>query len=527
MKLATVPSSPVSPGSTGYRTARDKIKTIGELGEIAEQVRKGGRTIALCHGVFDLIHFGHLRHIELARKEADVLIITVTADQFVNKGPGRPIFPEGVRAEMLGAIEVVDYVAINYAPTAEPAISAIRPNVYLKGSDYENPEDDLTGKIRSERETVERHGGQLVFTKDLTFSSSSLINRYVDIYDPPLRAFLERLRMAEGLRRINVLLDRIKNYKVAFVGDAIIDEYHYVTTLGKSPKENVIATLAGDHEVFAGGVFAAANHLGSFCREIEVFGALGAQDNYGAHVANALRPNVKYQRVEIPGRPTTRKLRYVQPGYLRKLFEVYFMDDTPFPAAEGNTLKAAVKHACRDADLVVVTDFGHGLMDEEMVRIVCDNSRFMAVNAQSNSANMGFNLITKYPRADFACLDAPEARLAMSDRFSDISAVIREGLAKRIDCDNIIVTHGAFGCYTYNPENGVVHIPAFTKTVVDTVGAGDAFFSVAAPFVAAGGAMDVVGFLGNAAGALKVGIVGHRSSIERVPLMKFATALLQ
>ena len=131
-------------------------------------------------------------------------------------------------------------------------------------------------------------------------------------------------------------------------------------------------------------------------------------------IADALRPNVKYDRVEIPGRPTTRKLRYVQPSYMRKMFEVYFMDDTPFPAAEGNTLKAAVKQACRDADLVVVTDFGHGLMDEEMVRIVCDNSRFMAVNAQSNSANMGFNLITKYPRADFVCLDAPEARLAMA-----------------------------------------------------------------------------------------------------------------
>ena len=517
----------LSSGSTGYRTARDKVKSIAELAEIAEQVRKSERTIALCHGVFDLIHFGHLRHIEQAREEADVLLITVTADQFVNKGPGRPIFPEMMRAEMLGAIEVVDYVGINYAPSAEAAISAIRPNVYVKGSDYENSDDDLTGKIRSERETVERHGGQLVFTSDLTFSSSSLINRYVDIYDPPLREFLERLRETEALRRIHALVDRIKNYKVVFVGDAIIDEYHYVTPLGKSPKENVIATLAGDREVFAGGVFAAANHVASFCRDIEVIGALGALDNYGTLIADAMRPNVKYKRVEIPGRPTTRKLRYVQPSYMRKMFEVYFMDDSPFPAAEGNTLKAAVKRVCRDADLVVVTDFGHGLMDQEMVRIVCDNSRFLAVNAQSNSANLGFNLITKYPRADFVCLDAPEARLAMGDRFSDISAVIKDGLAKRIDCHNIIVTHGSFGCYTYNAQNGVEHIPAFTKTVIDTVGAGDAFFSVAAPFVAAGGAMDVVGFLGNAAGAIKVGIVGHRASVERAPLLKFATALLK
>ena len=505
----------------------DKIKSISELAEIAERIRKSGRTIALCHGVFDLIHFGHLRHIELARKEADVLMVTVTADQFVNKGPGRPIFPESMRAQMLGAIEVVDFVGINYAASAESVISAIRPDVYVKGSDYENAEDDLTGKIGVERETVERHGGRLVFTKDLSFSSSSLINRFVDIYDPPLREFLERLREADGLRRISALIDRIKNYRIVFVGDAIIDEYHYVSPLGKSPKENVIATLAADREVFAGGVFAAANHLASFCREIEVCGALGALDNYGALVTGALRSNVRYHGVEIPGRPTTRKLRYVQPGYMRKLFEVYFMDDSPLPVAESGKLKEAVKRVCRDADLVVVTDFGHGLMDDEMVRIVCDNSQFLAVNAQSNSANLGFNLVTKYPRADFMCIDAPEARLAMADRYSDISRVIKDGLAKRIACDNIIVTHGAFGCYTYSPKSDVVHIPAFTKTVVDTVGAGDAFFSVAAPFVAAGGEMDVVGFLGNAAGAIKVGIVGHRASIERTPLLKFATALLK
>src|SRR6202035_660638 len=111
----------------------------------------------------------------------------ITADRFVNKGPGRPIFSERMRAEMLAALEYVDWVGINHGSSAEPVLDAVKPDVYVKGSDYENPEEDITGKIAVERDAVERHGGRIVFTKDITFSSSTLINRYLDVYDPPLR----------------------------------------------------------------------------------------------------------------------------------------------------------------------------------------------------------------------------------------------------------------------------------------------------------------------------------------------------
>jgi rfaE bifunctional protein nucleotidyltransferase chain/domain len=124
-----------------------KIKTIEELGAIARAAQAEGRTVALCHGVFDLVHLGHVRHILAARNEADVVIVTVTADRFVNKGPGRPIFPESMRAEMLAALGTVDWVGINQTSSAEPVLDTVRPDIYVKGSDYENPEDDVTGKI--------------------------------------------------------------------------------------------------------------------------------------------------------------------------------------------------------------------------------------------------------------------------------------------------------------------------------------------------------------------------------------------
>src|SRR5580698_8187548 len=136
---------------------RDKIRTVAEVAAICEQGRRAGQVVVQAHGTFDLLHLGHVRHLEAARKLGDVLIVTVTADRFVNKGPGRPIFGQEVRAEMLAALEYVDFVGINHGPDAESLLDIIRPDVYVKGSDYENPEDDITGKITSERDVVERH----------------------------------------------------------------------------------------------------------------------------------------------------------------------------------------------------------------------------------------------------------------------------------------------------------------------------------------------------------------------------------
>lgn len=510
------------------REARDKVKTLEQLGDIAATARAIGRSVVLAHGVFDLVHMGHVRHLEAAHREGDVLIVTITADAFVNKGPGRPIFPELMRAEMLGALEYVDWVGVNHAPSAETVLAVVKPDVYVKGSDYENPEDDITGKIEHEKNAVEKHGGRVVFTKDITFSSSSLINRYLDVYDPPLRDFLDRMRRDGGLRGLLTLIEFVKNYRVVLVGDTIIDEYQYVRPMGKAAKENIIASQFESREVFSGGIIAAANHVASFCREVEVVTALGAMDPQEDVVRSHLQPNVKLTPIMRPDAPTVRKSRFVDPSYMRKLFEVYFFDDTPFDAQTEELVASKVAEATQSADVVIATDFGHGLISPRIVSVLQDNAPFLAVNAQTNAGNQGFNLITKYRQADYICLDAPEARLAVADKHTEIIDMVESKLAHCLDCDHIIITHGQHGCIVFERHNGpAVRVPAFTNTVVDTVGAGDAFLAVTAPLVRAGGRMEDVGFIGNAAGAIKVGIVGHRQYVEKVPLVKFLTAILK
>ncbi|MEI9991468.1 MAG: PfkB family carbohydrate kinase [Rhizomicrobium sp.] len=506
---------------------RDKIKSLEEMSAAVRQAKLSGETVVLCHGVFDVLHMGHVRHLEAARQEGTLLCVTLTADRYVNKGPNRPVFPEQLRAEMLAAMEYVDLVAINHAPTAETVLNAVQPSVYVKGSDYRNASDDVTGKIDNERAAVESHGGRIVFTDDITFSSSNLINRHFNVYQPELANYLESMRDGGALERLTAIIDKISDYRILMVGDAIIDEYQFVAPLGKSPKENMIATLYQNRETYAGGVFAAANHVASFCKSVDLITCLGDSDRYEKLIRDSLRSNIHLHPLTKPSSPTTRKTRFVESYSLRKLFEVYSMDDNPISGDVEFDLHEMIRSRAKDYDLVIVTDFGHGLLGRKTLSVLAEHARFLGVNAQSNSANLGYNLITRYSRADYICIDSPEAFLAAGDKHVDLAEIVQNRLPQSVNCPNVIVTRGKYGCMTRSPDGTLAGVPALTSTIVDTVGAGDAFFAVTAPMVASGAQMSDVGFLGNAAGALKVGIVGHRAGVEKASLIKFITSMLK
>ncbi|MDP7190441.1 MAG: PfkB family carbohydrate kinase [Alphaproteobacteria bacterium] len=512
--------------NTHMNPTENKIKTIEALGDILAEEQAAGRVVAMAVGVFDLFHLGHLRHLQAAKREGDTLFVAVTADTHAGKAPGRPVFSEHMRAEMVAAQEIVDWVVINPHPGAEQIIETLQPDVYVKGSEYTNPEDDITGRIVSERESVEKHGGRTVFTEEVTFSSSNLINRNLRVFDPSLRDYLNDFRQDGGLGRVLNLIEGVRDYRVLVVGDTIIDDYVYATPMGKSPKENIIATRYEEDETFAGGVIAVANALASICGSVDVVTVLGAVGSHRDLVESSIKDNVDLTLLERLSAPTTRKQRFIEPTYVKKMFEVYFMDDSPLPPELETQLNDIITARAADYDLVVVTDFGHGMLRSSTIALLVEKAKFLAVNAQSNSANLGYNLITRYPRADYICIDTYEARLAVGDKFKNVVDIVTNDLSKRIDCDKITVTLGSEGCVTF--ENGRAHeVPAIAGAPIDTVGAGDAFFAVTAPIVASGAAMKYASFIGNIAGGLKIDIIGHRRSVERVSLVKTAKALLK
>ncbi|MBI5078415.1 adenylyltransferase/cytidyltransferase family protein [Candidatus Saganbacteria bacterium] len=155
----------------------NKILTISRLAGKVGELKAAGKKVAHCHGCFDLMHPGHIKYFQAAKDMGDALVVTVTPDKYVDKGPGRPVFNQALRAESIAALECVDYVAVNEWPTAEETLRRLRPDIYVKGQEFEKLEDE-TGKIQKEAEVVKEVGAELRFTHEIVFSSTGLLRQY-------------------------------------------------------------------------------------------------------------------------------------------------------------------------------------------------------------------------------------------------------------------------------------------------------------------------------------------------------------
>lgn len=155
-----------------------KIMPLEDIALALNEHRAEGKTIAHCHGCFDLMHPGHIKYFQAAKQMGDILVVTVTPDIYVDKGPDRPVFEEHLRVESIAALECVDYVAVNRWKTAEETLRLLRPTFYIKGQEFEHLEDS-TGKIQREAEVVKEIGAELRFTHEIVFSSTKLIQSYL------------------------------------------------------------------------------------------------------------------------------------------------------------------------------------------------------------------------------------------------------------------------------------------------------------------------------------------------------------
>jgi rfaE bifunctional protein nucleotidyltransferase chain/domain len=256
-----------------------KIFPLEELAVILASLRQTGKVLVHCHGVFDLLHPGHVRHFEAAKPRGDILVVTVTPDKYVAKGPGRPVFNERLRAESVAALGCVDYVAVNEWPTAVNTIKLLRPHVYVKGNDYQDPESDLTQGIRLEEQALKELGGSIEFTSEISFSSTELLNQFYGVYPEEARRFLQEFKQRHSAEEVIREVGSLRDLRVLVIGEAIIDEYHYCEPIGKSPKEAIVSTRHVRDESFAGGALACANHVAGFCGDVQLVAGLGSENS--------------------------------------------------------------------------------------------------------------------------------------------------------------------------------------------------------------------------------------------------------
>lgn len=514
------------PTSLTVETHEGKIVDLSSLAVKLETARAQGKSVVHCHGVFDLLHPGHIHHFAEARRLGDLLVVTVTPDRFVNKGPGRPAFREELRLAALAALSYVDFVALSESPTAVECIRLLRPDIYAKGSEYEDAANDVTGAIDGEVSEVERRGGQVHFTRGEVYSSSVLINRFLSPYPEATRKYLQGLVARHTAQDIIALLRGLSDMRVLVVGDAIIDQYSYCEPLGKSPRESIIASRMVSEEQFAGGSVAVANHLAGFCREITLVAALNPDDGYEEYIRSRLAANVRLRVLATPDRPTVQKRRFIDHTYRTKMFEVQLLDDKPYPQATERVLEELVRESLSDQELVVVCDFGHGLLGERLRAHLAEEKVYLALNTQTNSANLGFNSATRYRRADYLCLHELELRISTHSQHGRLPE-LAERLMKQMSLRHLMVTRGFQGTSLYTPGSPQVDTPALASQVVDRVGAGDSVFSITAPMVARGIPQEVVGLVANCMGALAVQIVCNREPVAPQGLFKFISHVLK
>jgi rfaE bifunctional protein kinase chain/domain/rfaE bifunctional protein nucleotidyltransferase chain/domain len=504
----------------------NKIISLEALSEITLGFRKANTKTILCHGCFDLLHIGHIRYFQQARQMGDVLVVTITPDRYVDKGPNRPAFTENLRAEAVASLDCVDYVAINTWPTADKTLRLLRPHVYVKGSDFDSAASDVTGKLAQEEQTAKEVGAEMAFTRDIVFSSTRLINRFFMEFPNEVQEYLNVFRTRYSVNAVLDLIERMSALKVLVIGDTIIDDYQYCHTIGSSSKDPVLAVKFDSYDVFAGGVLAVANHVANFARSVRLVTVLGERNSYEDFIRSKLADNISPHFVIQDQAPTIIKRRFVEGYSLNKLLEVYIMDDSGLTEAKDRSLREWLAAEIGTYDLVIAADFGHGAISQKMRELLTDSARFLAVNTQANSGNRGFHTVTRYSRADFISIAEHEIRLEMRDVSSEIGPMV-EKLGKQLGCGNFVVTRGKKGSLSRSANGTVMEVPAFAQKVVDRIGAGDAFLSITALAACLEAPPELIGFIGNAAGALAVEILGNQTSVDKAGLTNNIITLLK
>lgn len=485
---------------------RRKIKTVEELCRIIGP-RPRRRTVVMCHGVFDLVHPGHLRHLLYAKSKADILVASITADAHIAKASHRPFVPHDLRALNLAALEMVDYVVIDEHAVPLDNLGRIQPDFYAKG--YEYVAGGLHHKTQQELEVIQAYGGEILFTPgDIIYSSSAIIES-----GPPNIAVEKLLTLmeAEGITfsRLRQSLDRFAGVEVHVVGDTIVDSLTHTTMVGgmtKTPTPSVRFDRRAD---YIGGAAIVAAHLSAAGAKVTLSTVLG-DDALKEFVLEELgRAGVECKAIVDRTRPTTHKNAFVCGDY--RLLKVDTVDNRSIsdPVAE----KVAAQIAFTPAQAVVFSDFRHGIFNRrttpDLVAAI-PSGAFRVADSQvaSRWGNIlefkGFDLITPNER---------EARFALADQDTGIRPLAAQ-LHGEAQCKILILKLGDRGILTCRSSDYVDFrsffvIDSYAEKVADAVGAGDALLAYATLSMVTDGSDAVASILGSFAAALECEVEGN------------------
>jgi bifunctional ADP-heptose synthase (sugar kinase/adenylyltransferase) len=478
--------------------------------------------VTLVHAIFDSLSEHDMEFFESLGRESDIIIATIPSDKALYQ-TDMAAGNQDDRLELAASIPIIDFVILTDWSTAEQSITGLRPNdfavpptpnLFAQNQPLRPTELEVLSRLGIELRTYYRQAGNLFEHRQKLAKGAS--NK---------REFMDQLLARYSLEEITAGVESLREKRVLVIGESIIDEYAYCNAMGKSGKEPMLVTRFVGCDAQAGGALAIANHLAEFSDHVSIISALGHEDSREEFIRKSLNPTIDTHFFIHHESPTIIKRRYIDAYTLAKMFGVYSLGDQPLKPDDEEVFCQLISQIVPSFDLVIVADYGHGLMTPRAINLITSEANFLAVNTQINAANQGYNTLSKYPRVDFACLHEGELRLDARDLHGDLHTII-EATATRLDIPTLLVTLGKAGTLLYNQNQGFSSCPALATAVVERVGAGDAVLSLASL-----GAMSqlpdmVINLLANLAGAQAVAVLGNSASIRKAQTLESIRMLL-
>lgn len=478
---------------------RHKIKSATELREILGGPPRQD-TVIMCHGVFDVVHPGHLRHLLSAKSKADILVASLTADRYIDKGIYRPHIPQDLRACNLAAFEFVDYVLIDEYPTPLGNLRLIQPDLFAKGYEYSgshgHPKETL-----EEIEAVHAYGGDVVFTPgDIVYSSSKLI----DLAPPAIKFEKLMLLMSRAQISVNDLhdaLDSLGGRTVHVVGDTIVDSLTQCVMIGGQTKTPTLSVQFGSRADAVGGAGIVAEHLKAAGAEVVLTTLLGDDDHAQFVLRRMSDAGINCRPIVDSNRPTVNKNAIVAGGY--RLLKVDTLDNSSISDDQLDTLAESISNTPCDA--VVFSDFRHGIFNRRTIPRLRQSIPPGVFKVGDSQVASRWGNIVEFSDFDLITPNEREARFALADQDSGVRSLASR-LLEESRCGVLILKMGDRGILTHSASSHEISgsyfvMDSFVDRLVDSVGAGDALLAYSTLTMLATGNPVIASILGNLAAA--------------------------
>ena len=473
------------------------------------------KVIGLCHGVFDILHSGHIEHFKDVKKKCDILVVSITDDKYVKKGPYQPYNSSLNRAKVLQAIKFIDYIYINQDLTPIHLIRALKPNFYFKGQDYLKP--DLTGNLKKESLAVQKNKGKVFFTKTKVLSSTKILNNELISWSKEQKNFLTKIKSKNLFDYIILQLEKIKNVKLNIIGEPILDNYIYSNIIGLASKDPALSGVVSNRELILGGVFPVAQIASLFVDNVNLY-------TYGNNklIKPYLNKNIKFINLDSE-QDIQKKTRYINNHRYQKIFQLTNIEKNSFSLKQKNKIKNILQKKAL-INNSIICDFGLGLFEGSIVELINYSKNYKYLNVQTNSINFGLNLFTKFKKNSsikYISLDEKEWKLGTKSQIANYSSIKKFINAKTF----ISITLGKRGSLFYSNDKGF-YSPVFIDKVVDTTGCGDAYFVITSLLNIVGTKPELIPFLGNVYAGMHALNLANKNVPEKVDYIKYIKSLI-